>query len=145
MLTELVAFLQKLEGVKLSVYKDTAGIDTIGIGTLWKEGMPTKITEEEAVAYCERDCTALVTKVDKLVTTMINDNQRLALCSFAYNEGVSALAKSTLLKLLNLGDVQHAADEFLKWDKEHLDGELVEVPGLLNRRKVEREKFLESV
>jgi len=35
-----------------------------------------------------------------------------------------------------------AADAFLMWDKDHQDGQLVVVPGLLKRRQIERAYYL---
>ncbi len=65
-----------------------------------------------------------------LNTHECNSNQFSALCSLAYNIGVTAFANSTLLAKLNSGDIQGAAEEFLKWD--HINS--VISPGLLNSR-----------
>jgi GH24 family phage-related lysozyme (muramidase) len=35
-----------------------------------------------------------------------------------------------------------AGDAFLMWDKDHQDGQLVVVPGLLRRRQIERAYYL---
>lgn len=48
--------------------------------------------------------------------------------------GINALAHATLLKKLNNGDYDGAANEFLKWD--HASGQVV--PGLTRRRSAER-------
>lgn len=57
-----------------------------------------------------------------------------ALCSFAYNVGVGAFSRSTLLKKLNAGAGDAACAELDRWvyakDKR--------VPGLVTRRSVER-------
>lgn len=66
-----------------------------------------------------------------------------ALISFSYNVGITGLKTSTLLRFLLAGNVQGAADQFLRWDKMHLaDGSVVESPGLLARRRAERAVFL---
>jgi lysozyme len=64
-----------------------------------------------------------------------------ALCCFAYNLGAHSLTSSTLMRKLNEGDSDAAADEFLKWD--HAGG--VRVAGLTRRRGIEREMFLHNV
>lgn len=140
--TELVKLLERFEGFVPKVYKDVAGIDTIGIGTLWKNGMPTEVTHEQAVDLCWKDCEKIVKQVDSLVTVKLTENQRIALVSFAYNVGTGALASSTLLKFLNQGNYAAAADEFTKWDKAKVNGTLQSVTGLYRRRKIERERFL---
>jgi len=58
--------------------------------------------------------------------------------SFTYNVGVENLAVSTLLKLLNQGDVAGAAQQFKLWD--HVGG--VVLPGLVKRRQAETNLFL---
>lgn len=39
-------------------------------------------------------------------------------------------------------DIAGAANQLLRWDKAHVDGELVVVQGLINRRRAERMLFL---
>lgn len=68
----------------------------------------------------------------------INENQFSALVSFAFNVGVGALEESTLLALLNSGDYIGASDQFRRWTNAG-GGEL---PGLITRRKLERDLFL---
>ena len=61
-----------------------------------------------------------------------------ALCSFAFNLGIGNLKNSTLLKKLNSGDIQGAADQFLVWNK--AAGKVM--AGLTRRREAERTLFL---
>ncbi len=73
-----------------------------------------------------------------MVTTPINQSQFDALVSLAFNIGVNALAKSTLLKLLNNKDYAGAASQFGRWvyaNKKRL-------PGLVKRREDEKQLFL---
>lgn len=144
MLEELAQFLLQLEGFRSDVYLDTAGIETIGIGTLWKEGMPRTITQEEALELCAADCRVLSSKINSVVTVPLTINQQIALGSFCYNLGFGAFHGSTLRRLLNEGDYQGAADQFLVWDKNKVDGVETVVEGLHNRRVIERAKFLEQ-
>jgi len=145
MLKKLVDLLEVFEGFKEQVYLCSAGKKTIGIGTLWFEGMPTKVTHAEAVKLCEKDCVKFIAAVDKVVKVPLNENQKIALVSFVYNLGPAALASSTLLKKLNKGGYKEAAEEFVKWNKARVNGgALVEVKGLTTRRKAEKELFLES-
>lgn len=76
--------------------------------------------------------------VQNMLARPATQGQFDALVDFAYNEGAQELRTSTLLKKFNAGDIQGAADEFLRWD---LAGGQV-LPGLENRRKAERERFL---
>ena len=76
--------------------------------------------------------------VNALVTVKINQNQFDALISFSYNLGLGSLQQSTLLRLLNAGNFQAAADQFPRWDR--AGGK--EGAGLLARRNAERALFL---
>jgi lysozyme len=49
---------------------------------------------------------------------------------------------STLLKKLNAGDFDGAANEFLKWTKARKNGVPVVLPGLVRRRIAEQTLFL---
>ncbi|HEY9643548.1 MAG TPA: lysozyme, partial [Coleofasciculaceae cyanobacterium] len=97
-----------------------------------------QITEAQAEEFLKRDLAKFENAVTNLVEVKLNQDQFSALVSFAYNVGENALAGSTLLLLLNQGDYQGAADQFLRWNK----GDNGELPGLTRRRKAERALFL---
>lgn len=59
---------------------------------------------------------------------------------FFFNLGPIALKHSTLLTRINQNRMPEAAEEFLRWT--HADGK--ELPGLVARRKAERELFLKE-
>lgn len=139
--------IEQFEGIRLTPYLDSAQIPTIGLGTTrYPDGKAvtmndppiTKVQAYEFLkSHLDGDCKA----VSGLVKVEVNDNQFAALVSFAYNVGRSALASSTLLKKLNSGDLDGAANQFLRWD--HAAG--VVVKGLTRRRQAERALFLHPV
>jgi lysozyme len=65
-----------------------------------------------------------------------------AMVSLAFNIGSRAFRTSTVLRQHRAGNYLAAADAFLMWDKDHQDGQLVVVPGLLKRRQIERACYL---
>lgn len=75
--------------------------------------------------------------VTDMLKVPVTQNQFDALVSFSYNEGVAALGGSTLLRLLNGGDVQGAAEQFMQWTRAGNDPHR-----LLTRRQDERALFL---
>jgi lysozyme len=77
-------------------------------------------------------------QVDGAVTVPLAPNQKAALADFIYNEGIGNFQSSTMLKLLNSGDIEGAADEFPKWN---LAGGQVN-SWLVKRRACEQELFL---
>ena len=137
-----VRLVQEFEGCKLEAYPDpgTGGEPwTIGFGSTGPDiGPGTVWTQEEADARFVDDLTKFGDGVDRLVRVPLTDNQFAALVSFAYNVGLGALAGSTLLRKLNAGDYQGAADQLPRWNK--AGGRVL--PGLVRRRAAERDLFL---
>ena len=146
-----LSFIQKHEGLRLKAYLCSANVWTIGWGHTSGVKKGDTCTKEQAVAFLATDIKSFETSVNRLVTVELTQNQFDALISFTFNLGAGALQTSTLLKKVNAKDFAGAADEFLKWDnitvtKKDKDGKLIKVkqeePGLVTRRKAERELFL---
>lgn len=136
------ALLHEFEGFRHEAYLCPANVWTIGYGnTRYEDGSPVRkgdrITKERGVALFRNILAGFEAKVKKLVKVELTQGQFDALVSFAYNVGVDALRKSTLLRKLNAGDYSGAADEFLRWNK---GGGRV-LNGLTRRREAERELF----
>jgi GH24 family phage-related lysozyme (muramidase) len=125
-------------GPFLEAYRDPVGIWTIGYGTTSGVKAGMRITKTQAEQYLREDLNQFERAVKDNVKVPLNTEQFSALVSFTYNVGEGALASSTLLRFLNQGDYQGAADEFLRWNK----GGGQELPGLTRRRNAERSMFL---
>lgn len=127
--------LKSFESCRLKAYWDDKGkVWTIGYGDTGVdvvEGL--EITQEEAeerlIARLNKE---FVPGVERLLEVDLNDDQKSALVDFAYNEGLHKLSGSTLLKHVNAGEHDEAA-EFQKW----IFAGGVEMKGLLHRRKAE--------
>ena len=126
------------QGVYVEAYLDPVDVWTIGWGCTEGvyEGMT--ITVAQAEEMLKKELGKFETAVANAVKVQINDNQFSALVCFSYNVGARALFESTLLKLLNQGKFQEAADQLLRWDKAGGQALL----GLSRRRRVERALFL---
>lgn len=135
-------FISSWEGEVLHIYLDVVGIPTVGVGhvVLPGEDFTGGITHQEAIDLLRKD----VAKCEKVlndtevVKVTLTQNQFDSLCSWLFNVGTGALARSTTLAKLNQGDVTGAASGLLLWVKAggHVN------QGLLNRRKAERQVFL---
>ena len=142
--------IEQREGVELKAYKDSAGILTIGVGHTSAAGAPKvtsgmKITAAEASEILSRDLATFEAAVSSAVKVPLNQNEFDALVSFAFNVGAGAFKGSTLLKRLNTGDRQAAADQFLVWNKITVNGKKQVLNGLTIRREAERKQFLTPV
>jgi lysozyme len=132
--------IAQFEGFSPVPYLGPAGRTwTIGCGTTFLPdgskvcaGTPP-ITIQDAMRYVENDAANILHDIDGVVTVPLNPNQTAALIDFTYNLGFGAFRSSTLLKLLNAGDISGAAEQFVRWDI--AGGE--QMPGLLRRREAE--------
>ena len=136
-----VDLICEFEGKRLVAYDDGVGVWTIGFGTIkYPNGVRVKkgdtCTLEQAKEYMRHDLIEFEHTVNSSVKVPLNQNQFDALVSLAYNIGSSAFKSSTLVKKLNTGDYQGAADQFNVW----INAGGKRIQGLVNRR--DREKLL---
>jgi len=136
---QLIEFLKQAEGFQARAYKDSDHY-SIGYGTRasYKDEV---IDRDEAERRLREEVENIARVVNSSVHVPLKQHQFDALVSFAYNVGVKALLSSTLLKLLNKGLYDEAANEFKRWV--HSGGHVVE--GLVNRRRKELRMFKEGV
>jgi lysozyme len=137
----LINKIKELEGVKLSAYKCPAGIPTIGVGHTKGVKMGQMITMQQADSLLKGDLLPVETFLNGLKIPF-TQGQFDALCDFAFNLGIGALDKSTLLRKarININD-KTIPDEFVKWV--HAGGKVLQ--GLVKRRNWEAMKWQESI
>ncbi|MCM7122215.1 lysozyme [Enterobacter hormaechei] len=138
-----IALIKEFEGCKLTAYRDSVGVWTIGYGwTQPVDGKPIRagmtIKQETAERLLKTGLVSYESDVSRLVKVGLTQGQFDALVSFTYNLGARTLSTSTLLRKLNAGDYAGAADEFLRWNK--AGGKVLN--GLTRRREAERALFL---
>jgi GH24 family phage-related lysozyme (muramidase) len=137
-----IALIKEHEGKRLKAYLCPAGVWTIGYGHTTGAGSPSvqkgmMITEAEADAIFARDIGAFERGVLRLVKVPLTQGQFDALVSFEFNTG--KLSKSTLLRKLNAGAYDAVPAELMRWTKakDKKTGKLVDLPGLVRRRREE--------
>lgn len=138
-----IALIKEFEGFRSNAYIDAVGIWTIGYGTIKVNGRPVvkgmTCTEEQAVTWLEEEVNdKIIPWLKANVKVTLTQGKIDALSSFCYNLGCGALGKSTLLKKLNNGNYDEAANEFTKWV--YAGGDVL--PGLVKRRNKEKQVFL---
>lgn len=131
--------IKEFEGCRLTAYKCPANILTIGYGHTGEDVVPgLSINQEYADLLLVKDVDVFEKGVTEILKVPVTQNQFDALVSFAFNLGLGALRKSTLMLLINKNRKDEAALEFVKWNK--AAGK--ELPGLTKRRKAEQDLFL---
>lgn len=134
-----VELIKASEGLRLEAYLPTPNdVWTIGYGHTKTAKPGMRITQAGAEALLKHDLAWVEAALKKYVQVPLTQNQYDALASFVYNLGATNFKNSTLLKMLNKGDYQGAADQLLRWDKQK--GKVLR--GLTIRRNHERDLFL---
>lgn len=136
-----IAIIRDFEGLSLRAYPDPAsGGDpwTIGFGATGKGiGPGVMWTLEQAEDRLERDVQHFLDGVTELLEQYASPPQIAAMTSLAFNIGLSAFRKSTLLRKFNAGDTKGAAEQFDRW----VFAAGKRMRGLERRRAAERALF----
>lgn len=132
--------LTTFEGCRLHAYDDGGGVWTIGYGHTKGVYPGMSITQAEAEDLLRADLEKFESYVEEAVLVALTDSQFSALVCFCFNVGPGSegFGGSTLLKRLNAGDYQAAANQFPVWNKVNGSPWL----GLTRRRLAERSLFL---
>ena len=135
--------VKQFEGLRLAAYRDQRGIVTIGWGHTGSVDPGAVIDLQQADAYLDLDLSQAAARVIDCLRFQPNQNQFDALVSFEFNTG--GLRGSTMQRLLNQDNPAGAADQFSRWNKVEINGQLVPSRGLTQRRAAEHDLFLSAV
>ena len=137
-----IQFIKDCEGEKLTAYRDSVGVWTIGVGHTKNVGPGMRISAEQSLAFLRDDLAETEAAVNKLVKVALTQNQFDALVSLTFNIGSGNFASSRLLKYVNVKNFRAASEAFLSWNKGRVNGKLIPINGLTIRRGRERALFL---
>lgn len=148
-----LSLIKGYEGLRLSSYRDSGGIWTIGYGHTGEVRAGQTISELTALTLLQADVMECEALLYRIVEVPLNQGQFDALVSFLFNVGPGKVgvksglrylksgSPSTLLRLLNAGLYQEAAEQFPLWA--YAGGQ--RLPGLLRRRREEQSLFLSEM
>ena len=135
----LITQLKMMEGLRLTAYRDAAGVLTIGYGHTQGVREGDRISEYWANELLAEDVARVAVTVKELKVAR-TEGQLDALVSLAFNIGIEALKRSTLLRVIRSGgskaDIKR---EFRRWV--YCKGKVL--PGLVKRREWEAKRFFE--
>lgn len=132
----LNALTKASEGCPPKIYLDPVGIPTGGYGHtkgLTKDMVGQPVSAAQADAWLREDLQSAVAAVNKLVKVPLTQHQFDALVDFTFNVGTGNFQSSTLLKMINAGDMDAADDQFARW----VFAKGQKLPGLVKRRELE--------
>jgi lysozyme len=154
-----IQMIKHHEGVRTKPYRCPALLWTVGVGHVidpthaavkYEErknlpvpaGWDRVITMDEVDRILAEDLRRFERGVVRLCPASVG-NQGIfdSLVSFAFNVGLGNLQRSSLRMKTNRGELEEAADEFMKWTK--AGGKVL--PGLIKRRMDERALYLSGV
>jgi lysozyme len=135
----LLVAVATFEGYKDRAYIPVAGdVPTIGFGSTKGVKLGDTTTPDRALVVLLHDLNTHSNGIKACITVPLYQHEFDAYSSFAFNVGVSAFCKSTLVKKLNAGDYTGACNELPKWV--YSGGK--KYNGLVKRREQERKLCL---
>ena len=143
------------EGVRFKPYRCPAKLWTVGVGHVLypnqgrlpldqRDAYPLEqndsrtFSSDEVNGILSTDLIRFETGITKLFPMVLAQGQFDALVSFGFNLGLGGVQRSTLRSKVLRGEIEEAADEFLKFTR----GGGKVLPGLVKRRNDERALFL---
>lgn len=126
-----IATVSLMEGRSNDPYQDIVGVWTVCDGET--NVSMRRYTDAECDSMLRTSLVKYGNGVLECITVPVSQTQHAAFTSFAYNVGVPAFCKSTLVKKLNAGDYEGACNGMLAWS--YAGGKHVQ--GLYNRRVIE--------
>lgn len=114
---DFIKKLIKREDMKLKMYKDSRGINTIGVGHNVDAdpnyNLGDKITKKKAYELLAKDLLAKRKELRALISpTRLKQNQKEALMDLIFNTGVNKLQNTELIKKIKEGKFREACQDF---------------------------------
>jgi lysozyme len=127
------------------MYRDSAGLPTIGIGHLITANeqhlLTATLTDSQIHALLRQDIVRFENAVNSGITVPLNQSQFDALVILAFNIGTGAFAGSTVRNRINSRDTEANIRE--AWGRWKMAGGRI-VQGLINRRNRELELYFKG-
>jgi len=143
------------EGIRTRPYRCPALLWTVGVGHVIDprhigvklderknlpipDGWDRVLTMDEVNTILAQDLVSFERGVLRLCPTGLTQSRFDSLVSFSFNVGLGNLQRSSIRMKHNRGEFEEAAEAFMQWTK--AGGK--ELPGLVKRRKDERNLYL---
>jgi len=145
-----IDLIKSFEALELRAYQDIAGVWTIGWGHTGTEAATrgNVITVAQAEKLLRADLEMFEKGVSNslaapIANGWVSQNEFDALVSLAFNIGLTAFDKSTVVRRIRQGRPDgEVAESMLWWNKATINGKRQKVAGLVRRRKAEVKLYL---
>lgn len=110
--------IKRFEGFSATPYLCPANICTIGYGHVilaHERDLLTQVDEVQAERLLVQDVRAAERAVQNLITIPLRQNQFDALVCFTFNLGSGTLQRSTLRRVINRGDEDEVAGQWMRF------------------------------
>ena len=136
-----VELIKSFEGLRQTATRLPDGRWTLGYGHTFSAREGARVTQEDADALLRFDLLPIVDAINNLVLVPLNQNQFDALVSFCFNIGVENFTASTVLKRINEGKMNEAAQAMDAWRSAEFNGQTYVLAPLIRRRAAEKSLF----
>jgi lysozyme len=113
-----IIVLGVLEGLRTVAYQDIVGVWTICYGHTQNVKPGDTMTVAQCKVQLAEEAAVYWEDVDRMVTVPMRPREQIAFSLLAYNIGLGAFQKSTLLKYANSGNMPAACLQILRWSKQ---------------------------
>lgn len=135
------------EGLRQWAYRDPVGIPTICFGSTVGVKLGDFRTIPECKAMLTKEMDHVIEAVDRC-RPGLPPEVLAAFSDAAYNLGEHIACdgkRSTAARMLAAGDIAGACNQLPRWSKAKVAGVLIDLPGLVKRREMERQLCLRGV
>lgn len=138
-----VGYVGGKEGLRLNAYEDVVGVATACYGETLNVRLGMKFTKPQCDQMFLKRLVEFETGMRSCLKApdIIPDKPYVAFLSLSYNIGTGGFCRSSVARLINVGDIRGACDAMLKFNRA---GGVV-WPGLTTRRQSERKLCLEGL
>lgn len=132
----IIAAIGGYEGLRTTAYKDVVGVPTICYGETLGVKLGDHYTASECKELLRQRVPTWIARTEAPLTRTVSDRLLVVLVPFVYNIGPGAWKTSTMVKLINKGDLVAACHEFPRWNRP---------ASLKSRRAKEQARCLEAI
>lgn len=134
------AMLRWAEGLRLTAYRDTGGVLTIGYGHTGKDVTDVMVIDEDrAEQLLDEDLKRAVRDVEACTVdgTGRTACRLYAMACLTFNVGIGNFKKSSVRRLFNAGDYEGARAAFALWNKIRGTDGVLRVSNHQNKRRAD--------